>query len=76
MFAILANGVVLSLSSDDKILEYLNVGFFIFFVIELISKLIGQGFRHYMRDKFNWFDGIVVLVSAVDITLLYTLYQG
>jgi hypothetical protein len=29
------------LSSDDKILEYLNVGFFIFFVLELISKLIG-----------------------------------
>jgi len=29
-----------------------------------------------MRDKFNWFDGIVVLVSAVDISLLYTLYSG
>ena len=29
-----------------------------------------------MRDKFNWFDGIVVLVSAVDITLLYTLYSN
>jgi hypothetical protein len=42
-------------------------------MIELVSKLIGQGFRHYMRDRFNWFDGLVVIVSAVDITLLYTL---
>jgi hypothetical protein len=29
-----------------------------------------------MRDKFNWFDGLVVLVSAVDITLLYTLFAN
>jgi hypothetical protein len=26
-----------------------------------------------MRDRFNWFDGLVVIVSAVDIILLYTL---
>jgi hypothetical protein len=47
VLAIIANGIILSLSSDrnqkelDKILEYLNVGFFGFFMIELISKLIG-----------------------------------
>jgi len=82
VLAIIANGIVLSLTSDksqvqlDKILEYLNLGFFMFFVIELISKLIGQGLHHYMRDKFNWFDAIVVVVSAVDITLLYTLYAN
>lgn len=55
-------------------MEYLNLGFFLFFCIELISKLIGQGLQHYLRDKFNWFDAIVVIVSAVDISLLYTLY--
>jgi len=47
VIAILANGIILSMSSDknqkdlEKMLEYLNVGFFGFFVIELISKLIG-----------------------------------
>jgi len=79
VLAIIANGIVLSISSDrnqkelDKILEYLNFGFFVFFMIELVSKLIGQGFRHYIRDRFNWFDGLVVIVSAIDITLLYAL---
>jgi hypothetical protein len=29
-----------------------------------------------MRDKFNWFDGLVVIVSAVDVTLLYTLFTN
>ena len=29
-----------------------------------------------MRDKFNWFDGLVVLVSAVDVTLLYTVFAN
>jgi hypothetical protein len=29
-----------------------------------------------MRDKFNWFDGIVVLVSAIDIILLYTVFAN
>jgi hypothetical protein len=71
--------MILSLSSDDKnfekVLEKINIGFFAFFVFELISKLIGQGIKHYLRDKFNWFDGMVVLVSAIDITLLYTLYK-
>jgi hypothetical protein len=47
VIAILANGFVLSVSSDrdqaqlNKILEYLNVGFFGFFVIEMIAKLVG-----------------------------------
>jgi hypothetical protein len=47
VLAIIANGIVLSISSDrnqkelDKILEYLNFGFFVFFMIELVSKLIG-----------------------------------
>jgi hypothetical protein len=47
VLAIMANGIVLSLSSDknqqelEKLLEYINVGFFGFFVMELIAKLIG-----------------------------------
>ncbi len=76
--AIIANAIVLGISSDEngedfeKILELVNLGFFGFFVFELLSKLIGQGIKHYLRDHFNWFDGLVVLVSSIDITFQYT----
>jgi hypothetical protein len=36
-------------------------------------KLLGEGVRHYIRDRFNWFDGAVVVISAIDITIEYTL---
>jgi hypothetical protein len=58
----------------QKVLDYMNIGFFCFFVMELLSKLIGQGFKNYLLDKFNWFDGLVVIVSSVDITLTYTIF--
>jgi hypothetical protein len=46
-------------------------------VIELILKLLGLGFKEYLLDRFNWFDGGVVLLSAVDISLIYSLdYMG
>jgi hypothetical protein len=41
--------------------------FFAFFSFEIIAKLIGQGFKYYFKDRFNWFDTIVILLSAVDI---------
>jgi len=50
----------------------MNLAFFCFFVFELIAKIIGQGIVHYMNDKFNWFDGGVVLISAIDISLEYS----
>jgi len=55
-------------------LEYANLIFFCFFFLELVLKLTGQGFAHYMRDRFNCFDGIVVILSAIDITITYSLY--
>ena len=46
-------------------------------MIELILKLLGLGFKEYLLDRFNWFDGGVVLLSAVDISLIYSLdYMG
>jgi hypothetical protein len=61
---------------DDKnfvnLLELLNLLFFGFFVFELLSKLIGEGFKFYLREQFNWFDSAVVLVSAVDIIIVYS----
>lgn len=48
-------------------------GFDIFFVwaftIEMIMKLIGLGLKNYVRDKFNLFDGLIVVLSLVDFSL-------
>jgi Ion transport protein len=41
--------------------------FFGFFIFELITKLAGYGLKLYFRDKFNWFDSSVVIVSAIDV---------
>ena len=78
-FIILANTVVLGLTQDNEskqtqlILENLNLFFFAFFCFEILVKLLGEGIRHYIRDRFNWFDGAVVVISAIDITIEYTL---
>lgn len=75
ILTILANIIVLGLIHDgasnefDSVIEKLNLAFFTFFVFELGTKLFGYGFKHYIRDRFNWFDGGVILVSAIDITL-------
>ena len=76
---IVANSVVLGLTQDNeslesqKILENQNLFFFAFFCFEILVKLSGEGIRHYIRDRFNWFDGAVVVISAIDITIEYTL---
>ena len=72
---IIANTIVLGMTNEKdnkqfgKLLEELNLVFFGFFVFELIAKLIGEGFKFYLREKFNWFDSAVVIVSAIDIIL-------
>ena len=82
ILAIISNVVVLGLVKDnssqkyDQVLEYLNLCFFSFFVFELVAKIIGQGFKYYLKDKFNWFDGGVVLISAIDVVLQYSLTDG
>ena len=54
-------------------MDYINVGFFTFFCLELVLKLIGRGFKYYLQDKYNWFDGLVVIISAVDIIISYSI---
>jgi hypothetical protein len=80
---ILANTIVLGLTKDNESesynmrLENLNLFFFCFFCVEIVAKLLGQGFKYYIRDRFNWFDGGVVFFSAIDITMVNTLkYMG
>ena len=57
----------------EKTLENLNLFFFAFFCFEISVKLSGEGIRHYIRDRFNWFDAVVVIISSIDITIEYIL---
>ena len=74
LLAIFSNIIILGLVKDnssqtyDNVLEGMNLAFFSFFVFELGAKVVGQGIKQYVKDRFNWFDGGVVLISAIDVT--------
>jgi hypothetical protein len=38
-----------------------------------VSKILGEGFKLYLRDKYNWFDAAIVLISAIDTSTVYIL---
>lgn len=44
-----------------------NVLFTIVFALEMILKLFGLGIKKYVADNFNVFDGIIVIVSLVEL---------
>jgi voltage-dependent calcium channel T type alpha-1I len=75
LLAIFSNIIILGLVKDnssktyDNVLEGMNLAFFSFFVFELVAKVVGQGIKQYVKDRFNWFDSGVVLISAIDVTL-------
>jgi hypothetical protein len=78
VLCIIGNAIILSMDhypiSDhtSNTLEAFNLFFFAFFVVELIIKLCAQGFKFYFRDKFNWFDSLVVFMSSMDVILTYS----
>jgi hypothetical protein len=76
---IAASTVVLALDkypiSDEELLtiEYWNIAFQVVFVIELVVKLFGLGFKSYFFDFSNSFDFFVVIVSEIDIIIAFML---
>lgn len=74
-FCIILNTVILSLdrypmgATQMQILEGFNFFFNGVFLIEMIFKLIGLGFKFYFADKFNTFDCVIVVFSVLDMTL-------
>ena len=70
---IIANTIVLALDKYPEDTELVNISeilneFFTWaFVAEMIIKLLGLGFKEYVRDSFNIFDAIIVILSIVDI---------
>ena len=70
---IVANTIVLAMDrypeseEELKAMDILNEFFTWAFVLEMVIKLIGLGFKEYARDSFNLFDALVVVLSLVDI---------
>ena len=53
----------------EPVLIVTNYIFTVIFLLEMIFKLIGLGFKVYVRDGFNLFDAFVVFVSLIEISL-------
>ena len=39
-----------------------------FFVVEMILKIFGFGIRDYIRDGFNIFDAIIIILGLLEYT--------
>jgi len=76
MLCILSNTVVLSLESyknkpsTNKILISVNRFFSYLFAVEMIIKIKGLGIKTYVRDGYNLFDGLLVVISIVEINIV------
>jgi voltage-gated sodium channel type V alpha len=72
MLCIICNTIILSLDRypigplEDLIESDINIGFTAIFLIEMLIKLTGLGFKGYFREVFNIFDFIVVMLSLLD----------
>jgi hypothetical protein len=71
---IIANTIILAMDkypaqpkNVEDILFIINIIFTVIFTLEVILKLIGLGKKEYVRDRFNVFDALVVLISLIEI---------
>lgn len=69
---ILINTVFLAVEHEDmgekltSVLDWGNTIFTFMFAAEMILKLIGLGFCGYLREGFNVFDGLIVILSLLE----------
>ena len=49
-------------------LFYTNLVLTMFFVVEMILKIFGFGIRDYIRDGFNIFDAIIIILGLLEYT--------
>uniref|UniRef100_A0A7S3D7M4 Uncharacterized protein n=2 Tax=Palpitomonas bilix TaxID=652834 RepID=A0A7S3D7M4_9EUKA len=54
------------------VLETVNIVLTIVFFLEMMLKLLGLGFRGYVHDTFNIFDGIIVILSMIELIVTNT----
>lgn len=60
----------------DFILDMVNIVFFGIFTMEMLIKLLGMGPRNYIRDSFNIFDAVIVLLSVADVCLSFLVEES
>lgn len=53
----------------DLVTEHINTVLTIIFIVEMGLKLAGLGVKEYCADNYNLFDGGIVLVSLVEMTM-------
>lgn len=51
---------------QTRALEIFNEFFTWIFLLEMIMKLIGLGFSNYIKDRYNLFDAVIVIISLID----------
>jgi hypothetical protein len=72
------NTVVLAMDSEpidpnlERSIEYVNLLFYMIFVVEMACKMIGQGSHSYFKESQNIFDMIIVILSTVDVFLFFS----
>lgn len=74
-FSILLNTLVLAMEYDgmsnsySEALENANLAFTTIFMFELLIKVVALGIPEYVRDRMNWLDAGIVLVSCIELGL-------
>ena len=48
----------------------MNFTFTMIFTVEMVVKLIALGINGYIKDKMNVFDGLIVIVSLIELFFL------
>ncbi|XP_058876232.1 voltage-dependent T-type calcium channel subunit alpha-1I-like, partial [Acipenser ruthenus] len=73
MMAILINTISMGIEHHEQpeeltnVLEISNIVFTSMFALEMILKLTAFGFFNYLRNPYNIFDGIIVIISVCEI---------
>ncbi|XP_047215844.1 voltage-dependent T-type calcium channel subunit alpha-1I-like [Girardinichthys multiradiatus] len=73
MIAILINTISMGIEHHNQpeeltnVLEICNIVFTSMFTLEMILKLSAFGFFEYLRNPYNIFDGIIVIISVCEI---------
>ena len=74
IISVLMNTVFLSLdglldSSEENLLNTFNQTFTIIFTIDMGLKVFAFGINEYLRDRMNIFDGLIVILSLIELTI-------
>lgn len=75
-FLILLNTVILSLDQYPidcelvEVVDLINFGITVAFLIECVLKIAGQGYHVWLVDRYNFFDALVVVIGTVEVCIM------